>query len=260
MGARAKDALLDRVRAAAEKIDGCAVRPERLAELHPELCRLEGERLADLTLATACLAGDSAALAAFFGRFEAEIRAIGKRSLSDEDVDDFTQTLLARLLVATEQAPARLSHFSGRGSLAGFVRMSASRFAIDILRQQSGTLAAPDDVAGLLLAEDGPERGLLDAETKLAVTQALGEVLGELRPVERRALRMRYLLGFSLARTARALDMHEQSVSRMVSRCRRAIRAHVHHRIAATPGANALTVTSLERSIADWLASHPTPA
>jgi RNA polymerase sigma-70 factor (ECF subfamily) len=228
----------------------------------PDWPELDDERLADLVLALACATGDGAATTLFVERYAGEISRIARGIGQGAATDDFVQHALTHLLVGGDDLP-RIGRYVGRGRLHSFVRMVTSRLAIDLVRTESAR--RPTDAAVVMPASSGdPLSTLEDAEGAEHVAAALGAIFAELRPIERRVLRMRYVLGFSVSRTSVALRIHEVSVSRMITRVRARILERLRSTLAddAADGVQAAALASIVRSldvsIAGWLRTNPT--
>ncbi len=225
-----------------------------------EIEQLAEGRLDDIVLARWYASGSAAAAEAFVAAFGDMVRSIGVHSLRPEEVDDYQQRALISFLISEAGASPRIARYSGRGSLGGFVRTVASRLAID-LRRARGMESQPSSLASNVAAEFDPAEHLESEQTKAILAEALTGALRALKPGERRALRMRYVLGFSVARTAEALGIHEISVSRLVTRVRDQLFKQVHEELSrdsrsAAPEALAALSRSLEISLTRWLQTN----
>lgn len=224
---------------------------------------LDSTRIEDLYLACACAQGDNTAVALFCQRHGPELRRVGGKVLGVAVVDDFMQAALSHLFVRNEDAPARIASYRGTGPLRSFVRMVATRLAIDRRRSARGEQVEPVvELDEQLLGDLGPMGKMEGIEVKRLLATALGEAMEQLRPTERRALRMRYLLGFSVARTAQALGLHEVSVSRLVRRVRTQLLQQIQRSLASVTGVQSSSALaafgrSLDVSLAHWLRSQP---
>ncbi|MBV1858203.1 MAG: sigma-70 family RNA polymerase sigma factor [Nannocystaceae bacterium] len=215
------------------------------------------DRLDDIVLARACAAGSRAAISAFTQRFQPLIRAIGTRSLDTNDVDDYQQSAVSHLLLPRNKSTPAVDRYDGRGSLHAFVRMVASRLAIDVHRaQRVAPVSAPAALEHAIAEGLNPGIQMESAEVRSAVAAALVRALRHLKPLERRTLRMRYVLGFSVASTATALGVHKVSVSRIVSRVRSQIREQVGQELRCDPRVLTGLTQRVDISVARWLATN----
>src|SRR5579884_1384958 len=105
------------------------------------------EHLADLYLATACAAGNAAALAAFERTHLSQVAAFVARTDSDPAfAEEVRQRLREKLLVGQ---PPRISEYAGQGPLGGWVRVAAVRMALDLRKMtaRAAEVARGDDAA-----------------------------------------------------------------------------------------------------------------
>lgn len=222
--------------------------------------RLSDERLSDLYLVCACAEGNASAIAAFDERHTPQIRRVAVQFFAGPNADDFVQQALAHLLVPRQDRPPRVAAYAGSGSLGAFVRMVTSRLAIDRQRVASPAPAdLPRSLEDLLTDRVDAFDVVAAAEARTQLTEALGRALRNLAPIERRALRMRFVLQFSLARTGKALGVHELSVSRMVARARSRVLAELTASsvLPDSPAVLANLARSLDLSISRLLESNP---
>ncbi len=237
-----------------------AVDVERfIAEREVSVESFDDDRWDDLVLARACVTGSADAVAQFLAVHGSVVRSVGRRAVPQAERDDFHQQALVYLLLRRGERPPRIDAYQASGALGGFVRMVVSRFAID-LRRAGGRELEPLSIVDSATGVD-PGQVLESVEARKWVADALHSALQGLKPRERRALRMRYVLGFSVARTAKALGMHEVSVSRMVSRVRATILADVDHELeraahALPRGTLAALACEIEVSLTRWLRTN----
>jgi RNA polymerase sigma-70 factor len=89
----------------------------------------------DLYLTTGCALGDPAALLLFERDFMVHVpRYLSRLKLSSSLVDEVQQMLREKLLVSAG-GPPRIADYSGRGDLAGWLRVAAIRTAVSLQRQ-----------------------------------------------------------------------------------------------------------------------------
>lgn len=101
---------------------------------------------ADLAQATACLAGEPDALRALDRMLdEVAVPAAASRGLGRGEIDEVVQQVRVRLLVGGPDAAPGLAAYSGRGRLAGFVRSTAMRVALNLRRDEGRRHAHPVD-------------------------------------------------------------------------------------------------------------------
>jgi RNA polymerase sigma-70 factor (ECF subfamily) len=140
--------------------------PEReLAALHVE----------DLYLAWALSRGDRAAFARFERDFVAKLETQIKGAAAE--AGELEQRVRTRLFVSADGQPARITQYSGRGPLGGWLRMLATRCLLDLRRSRQGE--RPLELDSKSVATD-PELDYLKlryaADFKLALEAALAKL------------------------------------------------------------------------------------
>lgn len=186
----------------------------------------------DLYLAAACLDGDRAALAAFETQYlDAVPRYLGRMRLDAATLDEVRQQLAVRLLVAASaEAVPRLAEYGGRGRLEAWVRVAATRLAIDLQRARGLVLdpAARQEerdgeaLLGRLVVEDA-ELELLRRRHAAALQQALVEAFAGLSPEQRNLLRLSYRDGRSIDEIGALFGVHRATVARRIAQAREQI-------------------------------------
>src|SRR5262249_36728140 len=92
---------------------------------------------ADLYLACACKEGHPAALVAFDRVHLARVpEYLARMHAAPDFCDDVRQILSEKLLVASRDAAPRIAEYSGRGSLAAWLRIAAVRTALNLRAQR----------------------------------------------------------------------------------------------------------------------------
>ncbi len=191
-----------------------------LAELHA----------ADLYLACACARGEPRALACFDEHFLAGIgRAWSGTHRFADFVDEVRQVLRVRLLVGERGAPPRIASYAGRGPLGAWVRMAATRLAIN-LRQ--GTALDPaagtdeDDGADSLRAPDqDPELEYLKTRYAAELGEALRTTLAALSSRTASVLRLHYQEGVTVDAIGTMYRVSGRTVQRWLAEARATILA-----------------------------------
>jgi RNA polymerase sigma-70 factor (ECF subfamily) len=176
-----------------------------------ELAALE---LPDLFLACACLAQDRAALTALESEVLGQV-PLWIRRIAGGATDDIQQDLRQKLLVGPEPL---LAGFQGRKTLAVWVRVIASRRAIDHQRLQKPQ-QDPGELEDLWSGPD-PELDAIKLHDAQALRDLLHQALEALPPRERNLLRLHYLEGVSLDRLAVLERVHRATVARWLAASR----------------------------------------
>ena len=169
---------------------------------------LEDLHVTDLYLAWACAEGDPVALAIFDRDHLARVRALAKGT----DPAELEQLTRVRQLNAEAGAAPRIRQYSGRGPLAAWVRMVATRIAIDVARARPPCTALPES------SPDGafidPELDYLKTRYAQAFHAALERALTSLSTKERALLRLCYVDGATPAAIGRMYAVSARSAQR----------------------------------------------
>jgi RNA polymerase sigma-70 factor, ECF subfamily len=220
----------------------------RMQQLRPESRDLAA-RAGDLYLATACLAGDPAAVLAFEQTFVTPVPAqLTRASLSPQLRDELRQQLRIKLLVGPA---AQIAEYRGIGPLGGWVRICALRLALDL---KIGTIAdrASEDVAALdsLMAADASSESRIDVHKhRTAFLSALHGALATLTPRQRTLLRLHFVDGTSIQALAVLYRVHRATVSRWLLAIRNQVIRHVRDEIGLALGASPSEARSLVREL-----------
>jgi RNA polymerase sigma-70 factor, ECF subfamily len=194
-----------------------------------QILALEGElplESADLFLCCACAAGQRAALRLF----ESEGAGVAEIAIKrvDRDVDfvrDALQDLWRKLLVG---ADARVRSYTGRGPLQAWVRVAATRVALD--RKRAGKLDQKRHVElseQLAAADLDLEASMLRARFGRAFQDALHASLAALSKQDRNVLRLHAVGHCNIDEIGRAYNVHRATAARWIERCRSKIYAEV---------------------------------
>jgi RNA polymerase sigma-70 factor (ECF subfamily) len=195
-----------------------------LAALPEDLTALSDEAVVELALALACGRADREALEVLDTEYFAVVRAtLRSMGLADALVDDLSQDVRARLLVADGDAPPRLIGYAGRGSLRGLLKAVATRAAISHLRRSSREL--PHDRFELGASAD-PELAFLKEKYRGTFRQAFEEAVAALPVRERNLLRLHFLRKMTLDALATMYGVHRATIVRQLARARDKIDAH----------------------------------
>lgn len=224
-----------------------------LARLDAALLTGSGD-LEGYVLAQACLAGERAALEAFERRVLPQAAvALSRLGATRDEVSEVEQRLRIELFAPGEGRRSRLVHFSGRGSLGGWLRAVAAQ-EYGHLKRREHPRAALDELADAVLADGtAPDLKRARAECRAAFKAALEEAVGALPVRERTALRLNAIEGMSIDQLARIYRTHRSTAARWVARAREAIEERVREGLAARLKLQDLEVDSLVRLVRDEL-------
>jgi RNA polymerase sigma-70 factor, ECF subfamily len=207
--------------------------------------------LADLYLCCACMAAEPAALQAF-ERANASVAEAAIRRIDDDDdfVRESLQEVWNRLLLG-EQAKVR--SYSGRGPLQAWVRVAATRVALDRRRvdkrHAKREVKLPESLAA---SEISPEVLVLKARFGRAFQEALRSAVAHLSEQERNVLRMHVVGRCNIDEIGVAYAVHRATAARWIERARASIYDEVRRELCAE---HKLTVSEF-RSLATLLGAE----
>lgn len=151
--------------------------------------------LEDLYLALGCLARSDRAIRVFLSLYGADLRLLSHRHAPRPDIgDDVEAQLLATLFLprrADEPESARLASYRGIGSLRGWLRVTARRLVIDLLRKHRREVS-DDKVPHAAAPEDDPAAQLEVLQAVGRLTPIINQAVAALEPEAREILRRYY--------------------------------------------------------------------
>jgi RNA polymerase sigma-70 factor (ECF subfamily) len=185
----------------------------------------------DIYLACACAGSDRTAIGLLEQRYLAPVRgSIARYHASPDFVDEVLQELRGKLLLPPSP---RIARYGGRGPLGAWVRVAASRVAIDLLRTQEP--AAPGDAQPEALADAdlGPEVQILREVYREAFQESLKAALAALSPKDRNLLRRHLVEHMTLEEIAGPYGVHPATIARRLQAIRDEIAESVRGALAA---------------------------
>ena len=216
-------AFLEKVDAARAAWPGIDVKVERfqafVAErLAEEDGALDALRLSDLWVACACADGDAGAVAALerWG-FPSVDAALARLRLPDDERHEIKQILRARLFLPDGDRRPRIADYSGRGDLRGYIRVTATRLALNRIRDARHDAPAGEDLAA---AVDDPELRHLKVRYRDVCQAALVAAVEGLGRRQRNLLRQHLLDGLQIQEIAALYRVHRVTASRWLEDAR----------------------------------------
>jgi RNA polymerase sigma factor (sigma-70 family) len=196
---------------------------------------VDASRAADLDLARRCAAGEPAA----WDRFVLEYRPVLYRAADTLDrtggARELADALYADLYGVKDAGAERRSlfrYFNGRSSLATWLRAVLAQRYVDRLRAQRRLEPLPPEDRADIREPTNPER----PRYLELVRQALSRAAGSLDAKDRLRLSYYYVQELTLAQIGRLLREHEATVSRQLTRTRRAIGSAVERELREQAG------------------------
>lgn len=186
-------------------------------------------RIDELALARACAAGDNSAWEVFMTRYREKLYLSALRiAREDSAARELADTLYADLYGTTTrdgQRVSKLSSYTGRGSLEGWLRTVLAQEYVNRYRRTKRLVSLDEESEeGIQFRAPDPEP-VTPADTRLA--RATDEVLAFLSGEDRMVLSAYYLDGRTLAEIARILGVHESTISRKLDKLAKSLRKQI---------------------------------
>lgn len=201
----------------------------------------------DLCLIIGCERGDEKAWNDLVKNYDGTVKSAARKiSNNTEDAEDLASSIWAELYGLKHDKDGRLktklSYYSGRGSLAGWLRAVVSQLAIDGFRKTSKFVQIEEarefenlaqdssensDNAKILHASENPEAALSAKRTQKDVSSALNKAISALEAEDRLILKLYYFDDLNLKNIGAALGFHEATASRKIVRIQTELRKSV---------------------------------
>ena len=228
-------------------------------------------RADDLCLIVACERGDEKAWEDLVANFDSTVKSAARKiSSNNEDAEDLASSIWAELyglrVDADGNKKSKLAYYSGRGSLAGWLRAVVSQLAVDQFRKTSKFVQIEEDREFENLANEAsngdgnffgsntenPEDLLTDKQTSSDVSAALSAAISELEAEDRLILKLYYFDDLKLKDIAATFGYHEATASRKLTRVQTEIRKGVEKQLKSRHG---WTETEVKRHLSETAAS-----
>ncbi len=186
-------------------------------------------RIDELALARACAAGSNAAWEIFMTRYREKLHLCALRvAREDSAARDLADSLYADLYGTNSrdgQRVSKLSSYTGRGSLEGWLRTVLAQEYVNRYRRTKRLVSLDEESEeGVQFKAPDPEPPS-PADARLA--QATDEALADLSAEDRTTLSAYYLDGRTLAEIARMLGVHESTISRKLDKLAKNLRKQI---------------------------------
>ena len=184
---------------------------------------LETSRAPDLWAACACGTGDGRALAAVEARYFPDVdAALGKMGLSTDRIGEVKQGLRRLLFVgdpAAGTAP-RITEYRGSGDLRAWLRVTAMRAALKLLRKENRETPTDDALLEARAQQDDPELAYMKAAYRASFKVAFQEALESLHARERTLLKQQIVDGLGIDELGALYQVHRATAARWVQSAR----------------------------------------
>jgi RNA polymerase sigma-70 factor, ECF subfamily len=186
-------------------------------------------RVEELALARACAAGHERAWEIFLTRYREKLYNIAgyiaKESSAARELADSLYADLYGITTREGKRNSKLASYTGRGSLEGWLRTVMAQEFVNRYRRQRRTVSLDEE------SEEGAQFAAANPEPAIAVDPrietATDEALAELSAEDRFVLASYFLDSRTLAEIARALRVHESTISRKVDKLAKSLRKRI---------------------------------
>jgi RNA polymerase sigma-70 factor (ECF subfamily) len=198
----------------------------------------------DLCLIVACEKGEEKAWEDLVANFDSVVKSAARKiSSNNEDAEDLASSIWAELYGLRQDADgnkkSKLAYYSGRGSLAGWLRAVVSQLAVDQFRKVSKYVQIEETREFENLAEESsnhagnnlvvhhdqnPEELFSEKQSTADVSAALRTAIDSLEPEDRLILKLYYFDDLKLKDIAATFGYHEATASRKLVRIQTEVR------------------------------------
>jgi RNA polymerase sigma-70 factor (ECF subfamily) len=208
----------------------------------------------DVYLASACAAGESAAIARFEDRYFPGARDALRRMARDpSDIDDILQRVRQRLFVCPPGDVPGVCALVGGGDLGALVRIAAVRLALNAQRDDRRTPGDPEPLLAQLALDLDPRDELVSVQARRLVEDALTEALAGLAPRDRTLLKLHLVHGLTIDELGATFHVHRSTAARWIARIREDLEAATLERLGHRLAASQDDLASLVRLVRDRL-------
>ena len=215
--------------------------PNREADTGEAEDLLSNIKAYELCLAIACERGDESAWCKFESEYRHSMQAAARALTKDEaEADDLIQFVFGELYgvrMDGEKRLSKLAHYSGRGSLGGWLRAVVYQCFIDRKRQTARfeqveeaeefdrlANAATAHVNGTLSAPAIQPDEIEDVRLRQATEEAMTQAFAEIDPRDRLLLNYYYFDDLTLREIGLLMGVHEATISRWLARAQREVK------------------------------------
>jgi RNA polymerase sigma-70 factor len=213
----------------------------------------------DLFLAMGCSRQDKVSWEHFADEYIPLLRKFSMQACSDSgEGEDLAQEIIVKML----KEGNRMAGYNGRGSLAGWLRVTVAHAAVDRFRRANRLVSLDDSShngapADWMVTGESDREEALDSRWGPIISNTVSEIISRLAARDRLVLGLYYLRGISLLAIGRQFRIHEATVSRWIERLRRDIRKQLEIDLRKKHGLRADEVRSLWKHISIFAVADP---
>ncbi len=212
------------------------------------LAALAALRAPDLFIACACASGEKRAIELFDERYLMPLR----RSLREErDCEDVLQELREKLLIGGGGRAPEIRDYSGRGSLAGWLRVMAVRALQKHRRRSAAQEHRVEAITEDAIAD--PQLEFVKRRDRPRFQAAFRDALAALPVRERTLLRLHYAEGVPAEQLGAFLRVHRATATRWLAQARQLLLDELRRRLVESRQVNRDEISSLVRLLRSQL-------
>jgi RNA polymerase sigma-70 factor (ECF subfamily) len=206
----------------------------------------------DLYLACACARGDAAALRTFEKTFFVEVdAAVAKVGGAAPSADEIRQVLRHKLFIAEPDAQPKITEYGGRGPLRTWVRIIATRTALNLASRASRELPFEGEALTFLIGGgDDPELSYLKRLYAEEFRLAFAEAFDGLESRDRNLLRYAFGEGLTVDAIGSLYGVHRATAARWVAKAHADLADRLKKALVARLGVTNKDYSSILRLIA----------
>ena len=212
-------------------------RAEQWRVLAREQSRSEvpSSRSVEVFVVIAATAGSESASEWLAARHFPVIReALRAAGVADADRDDALQQVWTRMFAVREDEPPTVLRYVGHGDLAGLLKVSAVRIALN--RARDGQRLAPEHAAAAIADGMDVELATIERRYQSDFKAAFEAAVAKLTTEDRNLLRMHILDGLSIDRLAALQGIHRSTAARRIAKAREQVATGVRDELVAQLG------------------------
>ena len=187
----------------------------------PASAVLERLSLTELALASACARGDSAAIGVLDRMVGEQVAAAADLARAGASIrDEAAQVVRTLLLMPRPESPPAILDYAGRGPLGGWLRITAGREVVRLLRSSRREVELGDQLVDGATTASDPVLSRLKDRYRRELADAFHTALAELGPRDRTLLRYQLVDSLSIDDIAAIYRVHRATAARWLARVR----------------------------------------
>jgi RNA polymerase sigma-70 factor (ECF subfamily) len=203
-----------------------------LQERAPNVDAIASLNTGDLYLACACTLRVPGALESLERALLVHVpRMVVQMDPSGQLGEEVRQTMRERLLMGRNDGRPRIAAYGGRGSLLAWLRVTASRIAIDLLNQRNQLAETPLDDAAEIVGQADGDLELIKQSYRQEFEEAVSEALRDLPRRERTLLRLHLVNGVSTHKLGAMFHVDQSTIARTLAAARSTVREATRARL-----------------------------